>query len=247
MNKYEDELDLFLNDILNVSKKVNLKIWLEAGTLLGCIRNNNYIPWEKDIDFGSWINFLDLNKYKSFKKKMIEKKYIINKTKNVITIKKLGFNCHADIGFYKKIGDEAVIPLNYPISKMGRVLQRLLIVLSSKNISKTLQFHKSNLSKTIYRTIYYIFNFLTLFRIKDKILKLLKKLVKKNSKDVSWKIPVKFLKKQKKIKFRKFNILIPSRSSDYMKFRYGKNWKTPRSSWNQFVEDKSINRNQKNA
>jgi len=247
MNKHEDELDLLLNDILDVSKKVNLKIWLEAGTLLGCKRNNDYIPWEKDIDFGSWNSFLDFDKYKSFKEKMIKKKYIVNKTKNVITIKKLGFDCYADIGFYKKIDDMAVMPLNYPISKIGKMLHRLMIILGSKNISKTLQFHKSNLSKIIYHAIYYIFNFLILFRLKKKFLNLLKKLVKKNSEDVSWKIPIKFLKKQKKIKFRKFNILVPYRSSDYMKFRYGKDWKTPRSNWNQFTEDKSIALVQKNV
>ena len=34
MNKYENELDIFLFDILEISKKTNLKVWLEAGTLL---------------------------------------------------------------------------------------------------------------------------------------------------------------------------------------------------------------------
>ena len=54
MNKYENELDVFLFDILEVCKKTNLKVWLEAGTLLGCERNNNYIPWDTDIDLGCW-------------------------------------------------------------------------------------------------------------------------------------------------------------------------------------------------
>ena len=52
MNKYENELDV-LFDILEVCKKTNLKVWLEAGTLLGCERNN-YIPWDTDIDLGCW-------------------------------------------------------------------------------------------------------------------------------------------------------------------------------------------------
>ena len=37
-----------------MSQKLNIKLWIEAGTLLGLERNSNFIPWEKDIDFGSW-------------------------------------------------------------------------------------------------------------------------------------------------------------------------------------------------
>jgi len=35
MNKYENELDEILLDVLSASKEINIKLWLEAGTLLG--------------------------------------------------------------------------------------------------------------------------------------------------------------------------------------------------------------------
>ena len=54
MNKYENELDKILLDVLSASKEINIKLWLEAGTLLGCEQQNNYIPWEKDLDLGVW-------------------------------------------------------------------------------------------------------------------------------------------------------------------------------------------------
>ena len=63
-NILEGELDIILRDILNVSKNIKLKIWLEAGTLLGFMRDNNYIPWENDIDLGLWNFILTKEKYK---------------------------------------------------------------------------------------------------------------------------------------------------------------------------------------
>ena len=43
------QIDL-LKKLLEVCSKHNLKIWAEAGTLLGAVRHKGYIPWDDDID-----------------------------------------------------------------------------------------------------------------------------------------------------------------------------------------------------
>ena len=43
------ELDL-LEKFLSYCKKHNLKCWVHAGTLLGAVRHNGFIPWDDDID-----------------------------------------------------------------------------------------------------------------------------------------------------------------------------------------------------
>ena len=53
-------------------------------------------------------------------------------------------------------------------------------------------------------------------------------------------MPLKFLKKIKKKKFRNFNFFIPYKSKEYLKWRYGDDWLKPRSNWNQFEEDKTL-------
>ena len=88
-------------------------------------------------------------------------------------------------------------------------------------------------------TLYYIFNFLIPIKLKNKILKKLNKLKNQYSTDYSWNVPLKFLSNMKKVKFRDFTVPIPYKSKDYMRFRYGKDWKTPKSNWT-FLEDDTI-------
>ena len=58
---------------------------------------------------------------------------------------------------------------------------------------------------------------------------------------------MKFLQKIKKKRFRNFTVLIPYRSSNYLKFRYGSDWKLPKSNWNPWVEDNTMNYDNKHV
>ena len=48
----KDTLLHITEDINNVCKKYNLKLFLVGGSLLGAVRHSGFIPWDDDVDFG---------------------------------------------------------------------------------------------------------------------------------------------------------------------------------------------------
>lgn len=47
-------------ELLAVCKKYNLKIYADAGTLLGTVRHKGFIPWDDDMDFAMFRKDYDL-------------------------------------------------------------------------------------------------------------------------------------------------------------------------------------------
>ena len=200
MNKYENELDKILLDVLSASKEINIKLWLEAGTLLGCERQNNYIPWEKDLDLGVWDKDFTKKKYILFKKILENKNYLVtkkfNNSNNLITIRKFNLSCYADIAIYTKKGNFAYFKLKpIPIYTKGKFFKRIYNLIKAKDIFNELKFHKFGITKIIYITFHYLFKFLAALNLSNNFIKYLKKKISINSKDISWYVPLKFLKK----------------------------------------------------
>ena len=52
MEKTQSLETALLNFLDVVCKKYGFNYWLEAGTLLGAVRHQNFIPWDDDIDIG---------------------------------------------------------------------------------------------------------------------------------------------------------------------------------------------------
>jgi len=53
----------FLKRIVKMFDENNVDYWLEFGTLLGCVRDHSFIPWDSDIDIGVF-NIEDVKRIK---------------------------------------------------------------------------------------------------------------------------------------------------------------------------------------
>jgi len=64
-----------LRRVTTVLEKENIHYWLEAGTLLGIVRENRLLPWDNDLDVS--ILESDINKLKLSLKKFWLMGYVV--------------------------------------------------------------------------------------------------------------------------------------------------------------------------
>ena len=64
-----------LQDTNKVFRKHNIQLWLDSGTLLGAIRDQDFIPWDKDIDLGCWKSNNDFEIKQILKEEFIKLGY----------------------------------------------------------------------------------------------------------------------------------------------------------------------------
>lgn len=82
-----------------VIKLLNLKYWLNCGSLLGAIRETAILSWDKDVDIG----MLEIDRLKLWKNKKILKNFGL-RTNYADSIFRIGFkNVYMDVFSYKLI------------------------------------------------------------------------------------------------------------------------------------------------
>lgn len=197
-------------ECIQVLNELKINYWLCHGTLLGILRDNSLIPWDNDIDIGSW----DIKN----KNKIIQsfiKKGFIHKNKNfgenyLISFEK-GNNRIVDINFFEiDKSRKYCFQRHYAIKN---IFCRAIYVLS---ISKN---YKGNYNKMI-----------KLFGFTERIFKKLKLFLEKKKLfyvDAGFKTKIRYFKHLKVINYYGVNVKIPIFFREYFTDLYGENWKTP--------------------
>lgn len=101
----------FLFDIDDVFRKYDITFWLDCGTLLGAVRNEDFIDWDDDLDISVYKSiFLDFNLWKKVIADLMERQIYIRTAwgDSVFTCTKdtdRGM-LHMDVHTYTKVGNE---------------------------------------------------------------------------------------------------------------------------------------------
>lgn len=215
-----------LADTKKLLDKNNINFWLMYGTLLGFVRNKQFIPWDHDIDISAWYN--DYDKIKNLKNEFKKIGYEMTFQEgegSPVTIYPSkedaeAHSFHLDILFWIKDKDFAVELIHFNRSVFDRLFDGLGRMLNqdyykgrhtrlSKNTRSKTSKIVSLLSKRKYNFLNKVMHSLYLFTCKKTVM------------------PYAQFNQIKTINVYKTKFNIPSNYEQFLELTYGLNWKTP--------------------
>jgi len=226
--------DKNLELVVKILNNKNIFYWIGQGTLLGITRDNKLIEWDHDIDICLWDH--------EYKKKYEFVKLLENE----------GFKYRDDLGFGKKYDQMSFdkkggrrVDLNFYQKNTSEDGEEIAFTRWGypKNIFMSFLDAISNAKN--YNSKYKFFiNNLTVF---EKLAKLIKKFLLKKKlfyREAGYKQPLSLLNEFKKIKFEDLEFNVPSKTTLYLEYIYGKNWKLPQKKFS-WWKTKNLNFNYK--
>lgn len=230
-NKNRKLLLSLLNDTKEVLENNNITFWLEYGTLLGIIRDNDFIPWETDIDLGCWKLKDDYAIKQKLKSDFQEMNYNVYLTDGHINIRPENEpNIWLDINFYLREKDKAVtLGWTFPASlnRISQILNYLIIFLfNKKNYLRKLKF----MFTPLFSTIYIVFR-CTPPLLREKIINLIIFIRDNISKTQKMGYGSKYIDNLEKIRVFEDVFFIPGDAENYLKDGYGEDWRIPQKQW----------------
>jgi len=235
MNNQEELFEL-LREVKNVLDDHKINFWLECGTLLGAVRDGCFIPWEKDIDFSAWRHEVSDSTINSIASSLRDKGYSVWIAESHMNIRKMG-PCHADINFYEQSEDKAVMPAFLSKNLFGRIISIWLPSLMEPTHPRDIYKLNSKLKRFILKSSILICKVMPLF-IRNALVKVLLPLHKRyGTKNISWVVPSRYFSGFSQMNFYGLEFLVPESTDDYLKFRYGSNWRIPNQNWVHHEDD----------
>jgi hypothetical protein len=212
-----------LTEIKDVFDIIDVKFWLDHGTLLGAVRDGRIIEWDSDVDLGTWYYNTKkiLSAFGEFKKRRFTAG--LDCKRGNLGIRRGG--CYVGVSLYRDRGNYAwTIP---PVFLRG--LNRVEKVLNwwigaSSSITYTAPEGK-------------------FLRRSGPFLSLVPLPLTQHLADITWSIlvrrgciiplivPKHYFEALSTIEFYGIEFNIPSDVEKYLEYRYGSSWRTPIKEW----------------
>jgi lipopolysaccharide cholinephosphotransferase len=226
--------------VKEVLDEFGIEFWLDAGTLLGAIRDGEIIEWDNDIDLCMWNDdrkklFLVLHE---LKRRKIKFKLAHPLYPNVgwVALKLFPFDCNIDILLWQ-VEDDKLTNLTNRLEESPRLINSILYLLRIARhylyCDLSLSVHGQT-NKCIAKIFEHSLPLLPM-KLKTFLLEILQR----------WKLgytnwffitPKRYFEKLGTIQFYGLKFHIPFNVEDYLKYHYG-NWKIPEKKWDYWKDD----------
>jgi hypothetical protein len=232
-----------LKDIKEIFDKYNIKFWLNQGTLLGAIREGKIIRWDRDVDLGMMAEDFERNSLAFLEIK--EKGFFLNEPLfsvfKMFTLNFFRFGYNVGINPYSILDKDTLVALHPNLTSKNPIVHSLwfLYRLLESNGRATVPANKFRFIAAVF-----IKHFVSLLPLRLKKIiakKLIKTLTENNFFVPRWEIvPRNYFEKFKTIKFYDMEFRIPFNAEEYLEYKYGPDWKTPKREWNWTKEDRAV-------
>jgi len=231
----EKEAIRVLGQVTENLDKHGIEYWLDMGTLLGAIREKKFIPWDHDIDLGTWHG--NAIKIRPVSKELHDKGFEIYFYDYHISIQK--GEVPVNISLYCLSNDKAI--KTWYVSKrtmLGEIRMFLAATLLSQNHSKVHNMYPmaTSVSKIIFRLSHILPH-----SLRWPLAKIMRTSHPKiGLKCVKVLIPSHYFMNLSTIRFYGMEFKVPAEVEEYLAYRYSKDWRVPKKDYIYYQEDRAI-------
>ena len=227
-----------LKQVKEVFDEHGIVYWLDQGTLLGAVRDRKFIPWDHDIDLGTWQD--NAAKIFSACQKLRDKGFNVRfseHNKGGVDIVKE--EVPITINSYRLIGDKAIT--KWFLRKrtvVGYATEHLLAILSNLPYEEV---NPQNL-----KAPFITMNLLKISKAlpsswRMQLAKIVRTIYEKiGSRCVEIVTPSHYYTNLSTITFYGMEFKVPAETEQYLTYKYGEDWDVPKRDWDPNEEDGAV-------